>query len=219
MKGEPLNDLWGLRRHQNGEWDWQVAPYRPAMVPPAPRSQHSSLCYKNLFLVIGGRGSAQDQNLNLEVFNLITSEWYKLNSIDRFRHTSWIVDGKLFIHGGFEPIRPNTPTSNLFRMDLKSTLGMVPALDGILSNKNQVYSYQTERTDGRRELEPDHEPERERIRCSVPGDYIRTVGMRDTGITDLVSISFNECLSTSCRKSPGGWPRTPTTISRRREPL
>lgn len=54
--GELLNDLWGLRRHNNGNWDWQQAPYRPVLAPPAERIQHTSVCYKNLFLVVGGKG-------------------------------------------------------------------------------------------------------------------------------------------------------------------
>ena len=149
--GDPLNDLWGLRRHQNGEWDWQQAPYRPVMAPPVPRSQHSSICYKNLFLVIGGRGNSQDQDLNLEVFNLASSEWFKLITINRFRHTSWIIDGKLFIHGGFEPVRPNIPTGNLYQVDLKRTLSYFPQLEALLSDEHQVPAAQPERTHGRRD--------------------------------------------------------------------
>lgn len=73
--GNPLNDLWGLRRHNNGDWDWLEAPYRPGSQLPAERYQHSAVCFNNLFIVIGGRNNSQDVNLNLEIFNLDNSEW------------------------------------------------------------------------------------------------------------------------------------------------
>lgn len=87
-----------------------------------------------MFLVIGGKGGNNDNDLNLDVFNLAQSEWSTLNTINRFRHTSWIMDGKLFIHGGFEPNRPNIPTNNLFRIDLHQALSRVPALERLLTN-------------------------------------------------------------------------------------
>ena len=135
--GESLNDLWGLRRHANGQWDWQLAPTRAVSSPPVARSQHSALCYKNLFLTIGGKGQNPDENLSLEIFNLAQSEWYKLTPINRFRHASWIMFGKLFIHGGFEPARPTVATNNLYQMDLRQTLGVIPALEGMV-NTGQV---------------------------------------------------------------------------------
>lgn len=27
-KNISLNDLWGLRKHNNGQWDWTKAPYK-----------------------------------------------------------------------------------------------------------------------------------------------------------------------------------------------
>lgn len=141
--GESLNDLWGLRRHSDGTWDWQSAPYRPTVAPPEPRLQHSSVCYKNLFLVIGGNGrqNPDNNNLNLEVFNLQSSEWIRLMPINRFRHSSWLMDGKLFIHGGFEPAQPNKPTGNLFRVNLASVLGAVPQLANTVNAEVAAVSF------------------------------------------------------------------------------
>lgn len=73
--GDPLNDLWGLRRHNNGDWDWIEAPYKSNCEKPGERYQHSSLCLNNIFIVVGGRDSVQERNLNIELFNLDTSEW------------------------------------------------------------------------------------------------------------------------------------------------
>lgn len=140
VNGESLNDLWGLRRHANGQWDWQQAPSRSVNAPPIPRSQHAALCYKNLFLAIGGKGQNPDENLSLEIFNLAQSEWYKLGPINRFRHASWIMGGKLFIHGGFEPARPTVATNNLFQIDLREALRAIPALE-VMLNAGQVKSF------------------------------------------------------------------------------
>ena len=79
-KGKALSDLWGLRRHKNGEWDWLPAPQNGG-IPPEPRFQHSGICLQNLFFVIGGRNipSGRSDNdvpsLSIQVFNLHQSEW------------------------------------------------------------------------------------------------------------------------------------------------
>lgn len=49
-----------------------------------------------------------------------------MNQINRFRHTSWISGNKLFIHGGFEPTRPNIPTGNLYQINLHNALQVIP---------------------------------------------------------------------------------------------
>ena len=107
------------------------APYRSSCEPPNERYQHSALCFNNLFLVIGGRNNSQDGNinLNLEIFNLEYSEWYRQQPIPRFRHTSWISEQTLYIHGGFDPAQPNIPTADLFKIDLEQALGGVSGLN------------------------------------------------------------------------------------------
>lgn len=32
-KSKALNDLWGLRRHKNGLWDWILAPHKEGIPP------------------------------------------------------------------------------------------------------------------------------------------------------------------------------------------
>jgi protein phosphatase len=86
-------------------------------------------------LVVGGRNNSVDgnQNLNLEIFNLEYSEWYRLQPIPRFRHTTWISDLNLYIHGGFDPAQPNIPTSDLYKIDLEQALGGVSGLNNQLN--------------------------------------------------------------------------------------
>lgn len=61
------------------------------------------------------------------------SEWYRLQPIPRFRHTTWISDFSLYIHGGFDPAQPNIPTSDLFKIDLEQALGGVSGLGNQLN--------------------------------------------------------------------------------------
>lgn len=32
-----LSDIWGLRKHRNGKWDWVEAPIRSTSIKPTPR--------------------------------------------------------------------------------------------------------------------------------------------------------------------------------------
>jgi len=41
-------------------------------------------------MVVGGRTNNVGELLPLEVYDTETSEWTKFNSIQRFRHASWI---------------------------------------------------------------------------------------------------------------------------------
>ncbi len=97
--GKFLNDMWGLRRHRNGNWDWTKAPYKGN---PKDRLQHSSLFCGNFFINIGGRSQAEGDNLPLEVYDTETSEWHTFVSFKRFRHACFIIENYLYIHGGLE---------------------------------------------------------------------------------------------------------------------
>lgn len=54
----------------------------------------------------------------MEVYDTETSEWFRFNSLQRFRHGSWIVDNFVYIYGGFELESPNVPTDLIHRMNL-----------------------------------------------------------------------------------------------------
>jgi len=43
-------------------------------------------------LVIGGRSNQVGDTLPFEIYDTETSDWYKFQSIQRFRHSSWLVD-------------------------------------------------------------------------------------------------------------------------------
>ena len=111
--GKNFNDMWGLRKHRNGVWDWIKSPNRDT---PHDRIQHTSLFCGNFFIIIGGKSEDFGDNLSIEVFNTENSEWSKLCSFRIFRHSSFIHDNFLYIYGGLKG--DNIPTNNLIEMDL-----------------------------------------------------------------------------------------------------
>ena len=113
--GQNLNDMWGLRKHRNGVWDWMKAPYKGT---PQDRIQHTSLFCGNFFINIGGRSQTLGDNLPIEVYDTENSEWSKFCSFRRFRHSSFIFDNYLYIHGGLEDDEHNNPANVLNEIDL-----------------------------------------------------------------------------------------------------
>jgi protein phosphatase len=83
-----LADTWGLRRHRDGRWDWVKAPHKTEMAP-TPRYQHNTLFLGPLMIVIGGRTNTVGEDVPMEVYDTESSEWYKFNTIQRFRHFCW----------------------------------------------------------------------------------------------------------------------------------
>jgi len=114
-----LNDTWGLRRHRDGRWDWVKAPYKNTNEMPLSRYQHSILFNGSSMIVIGGRTQQVTDKVFLEVYDTESSEWYKFFPIQRFRHSSFLVENKVYIHGGFEPEAPSIPTEIINCVDLK----------------------------------------------------------------------------------------------------
>ena len=112
-----LNDSWGLRRHRDGRWDWVKAPYKASGEQPTPRYQHSTLFLGPLMMVIGGRTNQVGEIVPLEVYDTESSEWYKFNSLQRFRHACWSVDTNVYVHGGFEHETPNIPINIVARIE------------------------------------------------------------------------------------------------------
>jgi len=54
----------------------------------------------------------------LEVYDTESSDWYKINSVNRYRHTILMLDTTMYIHGGFEPDFPNKPLDSLITLDI-----------------------------------------------------------------------------------------------------
>ena len=68
-------------------------------------------------MVIGGRTNQVGEVVPLEIYDTESSEWYKFNSLQRFRHACWSVDANVYVHGGFEHETPNIPINIIARID------------------------------------------------------------------------------------------------------
>lgn len=60
-------------------------------------------------IVIGGRTNTVGEVVPLEVYDTESSEWFKFNSVQRFRHACWALNNVIYVHGGFEHETPNIP--------------------------------------------------------------------------------------------------------------
>ncbi|EAR82584.2 serine/threonine-protein phosphatase (macronuclear) [Tetrahymena thermophila SB210] len=145
----PLNDTWGLRRHRNGMWDWVLAPYKQnSAILPVCRYQHRIEFIGPLMLVIGGRTSGgEEQGKCVEVYDTESSDWYRVNSFNRYRHSTVVIDSTMYIHGGFEPEFPNKPLDSMITIDLNQISYLFPKLgkhlgvkdfNNILGERNQI---------------------------------------------------------------------------------
>lgn len=117
-----LSDMWGLRKHRDGRWDWILAPAKSQS--PTGRYQHSAVFLDCYMILLGGRSGSVQDSVPLEVYDTNTSEWKQYPAFQRFRHVSWIYRGDIYVHAGFEPESPNIPTNSLVRMDISRVLGI-----------------------------------------------------------------------------------------------
>ena len=64
-----LNDIWGLRRHRDGRWDWIKAPYKNSGENmPLARYQHSTIFIGTMMVVLGGRTNTVGENIYMEIY-------------------------------------------------------------------------------------------------------------------------------------------------------
>ena len=84
----------------------------------------------SLMIIVGGKTNNVSETLPLEVFDTETSEWFSYNSIQRFRHGTWIHEKCLYIYGGFELSSPTLPTDSIFKLHLSQ----------LFKNKPNLYS-------------------------------------------------------------------------------
>lgn len=56
------------------------------------------------------------------MYDTETSDWHKFNGVQRFRHSIWIMENYLYVHGGFDTEQPNIPTDSILRLDLLKLL-------------------------------------------------------------------------------------------------
>mmetsp|Transcript_101111 Transcript_101111/g.324811 ORF Transcript_101111/g.324811 Transcript_101111/m.324811 type:complete len:842 (-) Transcript_101111:156-2681(-) len=124
-----LKDIWGLRQHRDGRWDWVEAPTKRG-TPPEPRFQHSAIFLNSRLLIVGGRGSDVNKALPTAVYDTETCEWRNVASVNRFRHACWGMGPLLFSYGGFDHKSPSAPTADLQVLDLDRAIAASLATTG-----------------------------------------------------------------------------------------
>jgi len=133
-KQSALSDVWGLRKHRSGVWDWVKAPQEPNNPMIKPRYQHSALFLGSLMIIVGGRASDIPESLPLDIYDTEKNEWVNQKCIQRFRHIAFMYDDSLFIHGGFEQENPSTPIPKIHRINLIGAFKSNPILKEKISN-------------------------------------------------------------------------------------
>ena len=67
-----LNDVWGLRKHRDGSWDW-VTPPKSSNYNPIPRYQHLVTFMGSMLVIMGGRTDSTENVSSIEVYDTETS--------------------------------------------------------------------------------------------------------------------------------------------------
>ena len=76
--------------------------------------------YKELMIIIGGRGHNSNNNpLVTEVYNIETGEIFKFAGIPMNRHSNFIYNNNIFLYGGFNSKSPTQSIGNLSRISLE----------------------------------------------------------------------------------------------------
>lgn len=155
-----LNDTWGLRRNSDGTCDWVKAPYRPDRVKPLGRFQHSSVFIENYMAIIGGRTNSTGSIALLNVYDTETAEWFSFNPVKRFRHASWLVDGVIYVFGGFQQDARDVPTNTILHLDYAS---LIKSINNIKNNsgediKQEIRKEREAKLDAKEEEKPVDNP-------------------------------------------------------------
>jgi protein phosphatase len=120
--GNPLNDLWGLRKHKDGEWEWVAAPYSKKQIP-LKRYQHCAVFYSNYMVILGGLSDLDKIDsvggMPVEIFDCDKLEWCTNFTFNVFRGSSFVLDRYAFIYGGCNYDSPLDPTEKIVMFDIQ----------------------------------------------------------------------------------------------------
>ena len=137
---KPLNDIWGLTRHRDGNWSWSKAELKDGY-EMRPRYNHSMVFYNGLMIILGGRGYHSNSNGNnplpIEVFNTETNDGFEFPGITMNRQTNFLYDKNIYLFGGFDSKNQQKPLGNLFRISLEKLFEKNIILKEIFINKNK----------------------------------------------------------------------------------
>ena len=137
---KPLNDIWGLTKHRDGNWSWSKAELKDGY-EMKPRYNHSMVFYNGLMIVLGGRGLHSSSNGNnplpIEVFNTETNDGFEFPGISMNRQTNFIYDKNIYLFGGFDTKNQQRPLGNLYRIPLEKLFDKNMVLKNLFTNTNK----------------------------------------------------------------------------------
>jgi protein phosphatase len=123
-----LNDLVGIRRDNNNEWEWvdfqKNSSYNESV--PVSRHQHCAAFLGPFLFIVGGRVGSKEQ-ATFDVYSMNKYKWYRFGNIALFRHTIWVYynivsqekfDVFLYIYGGFDGDNNSQINSNLYKINI-----------------------------------------------------------------------------------------------------
>lgn len=123
-----LNDLVGIKKDNNNEWEWCEFPKTQSNsdVTPVTRHQQCAAFFGPFLFVVGGRVGGKEQ-ATFDVYSMNKFKWYRFGNIALFRHSIWVYynivsqdkyDVYLYIYGGFDGDNNSQINSGLFRINI-----------------------------------------------------------------------------------------------------
>ena len=105
-----------------------------------------------MLFIFGGRSADDDDgcmDLPIQVYNVENTKWTTLNSLNKFRHCSFLINEFFYMHGGFNCVKQSEPLDEILVIDLikliKTSSKLVRYVQRSLqNNKNSLmHKYQS----------------------------------------------------------------------------
>ncbi len=145
-KGNTCKEIWGLRKHRNGTWDWTIPPKRNDEDYSLGRYQHKSIFYGSLMFNIGGKINERICNNLFSVYDYEQNTWYTANGVECFRHVCWIHQNKLYIHGGLDNQNKILGGGVIQDFDLLEVFKDYPELTHKIKSFSDIFSNQLQQS-------------------------------------------------------------------------
>ena len=134
----PLNDIWILDLDKEGKWSWSKA-FVKNSEEIVPRYNHSMIFYKDLIIIIGGRGhNSNNIPLVTQVYDMESCEVFKFAGVPMNRHSNFIFNNNIFLYGGFNSKTPTQSVGNLSRISLEKIFAKSVLLNKLDLNKDSA---------------------------------------------------------------------------------
>lgn len=139
-----LNDLVGIKKDSNNEWEWCDFPknYSNTDVVPVGRHQQCAAFFGPFLFVVGGRVGGRDP-ATFDVYSMNKLKWYRFGNIALFRHSIWVYyniisqdkyEVYLYIYGGFDGDNNSQINPYLYKINIVDLFSKDESLKNELSD-------------------------------------------------------------------------------------